>query len=409
MPLIPFLKYLKGFLRIKVWGFSPERFINLCGNKNILLWDISQEDGIYTMYISLKGFYALRQIVRKTGTKVTILKRYGLPFLVPSLLSRKIFLLGLLACVGCWIASSFFIWNIQVEGNQQITDDMFYSFLEEQQIRVGTRKKTVNLTELEKQIRIAFPEVTWTSAKQNGTRLEIVVKENDAPILPQEEEKALVGQDLVSPYEGEVVSMIVRKGVPKVKIGDTVEAGTLLVEGRIPIMNDDLTVREYQYVDADADVMIEHLLIQEETLPYDYIDKEYTGRSKKRIFIRVGKEEVRSLLELTYPYYDSVETESTPDWLKVLHIPVLWGSYTYREYQNVEHEYSLEEAKNILEDKMRLFLSNLTEKGVQIMEKDVKMDTRAGKWVITGAFRVREKVEEKKPTVMETPAPVESE
>ena len=42
--MVELLKNLKGYLRIKVWGFSPERFINLCGNKDILLWDIVKED-----------------------------------------------------------------------------------------------------------------------------------------------------------------------------------------------------------------------------------------------------------------------------------------------------------------------------------------------------------------------------
>jgi similar to stage IV sporulation protein len=403
--MIPFLKYLKGYLRIRVWGFSPERFINLCGNRNILLWDICQEDGIYTMYISLKGFYALRQIVRKTGTRVAILKRYGLPFFVPTLLSRKIFLLGLLVCVGCWIASSFFIWNIDIEGNIQITDDMFHSFLEGQQILVGTKKAGVDLTELEKQIRISFPEVTWTSAKIVGTKLMIDIKENDAPIMPDEEAAAGKGQDLITPYQGVVVSMIVRKGVPKVKIGDTVEAGALLVEGRIPVFNDDLTVREYQYVDSDADIVIAHVLSHEETLPYDYVAKDFTGRTKKRIFIRAGNRELRSLAEITYPYYDSVVSENTPRLFRDLRIPVFWGSYTYREYLNVEHEYSLEEAQYLLAEKMNQFLINLAEKGVQIIEKNVKMDTKAGQWVIGGSFLVQEKVEEKRATTIEAPMP----
>jgi similar to stage IV sporulation protein len=361
------------------------------------------------MYISLKGFYALRQIVRKTGTRVAILKRYGLPFFVPTILSRKIFLLGLLVCVGCWIASSFFIWHIEVGGNLQITDDMFHTFLESQEIRLGTKKDKVDLTELEKQIRAAFPAVTWTSAKIVGTKLEIDIKENDAPIMPAGEEQEIKGQDLVTPYQGVIVSMIVRRGVPKVKIGDTVEAGALLVEGRIPVVNDDLTVREYQYVDSDADIVIEHIMTHEETLPYDYMTKDFTGRTKKRIFVRAGNKELRSLTEITYPYYDSVVTEHTPKLFQDLNIPVFWGSYTYREYQNVEHEYSLEEAEYLLAEKMNQFLINLAEKGVQIIEKNVKMDTKAGQWIIGGSFLVHEKIEEKRPTTIEVPAPAPEE
>ena len=67
--MIVFLKYLRGYLRIRVWGFSPERFMNLCSNKGILLWNITRQGDAYEMCIDIKGFRQLRPIVRKTGTR----------------------------------------------------------------------------------------------------------------------------------------------------------------------------------------------------------------------------------------------------------------------------------------------------------------------------------------------------
>ena len=60
-----FFRYLRGYLKIKVWGYSPERFMNLCSNHHILLWDIARQEDCYTMYISLSDFYKLRPIVKK--------------------------------------------------------------------------------------------------------------------------------------------------------------------------------------------------------------------------------------------------------------------------------------------------------------------------------------------------------
>ncbi|MDR0948402.1 MAG: sporulation protein YqfD [Lachnospiraceae bacterium] len=390
--MIQFLKYLKGYLRIKVSGFSPERFMNLCSAHNILLWGITQKQGAYEMYISLKGFYQLRSIVRKTGTKVAILKRRGLPFFVPQLLSKKIFILGLLLSVGFWIASTFFIWKIELSGNYRITEDLFLTFLEEYDIRIGILKTKIELAELEKQIRSHFTEVTWTSTKIEGTRLLIAIKENDAPILTTEENTDSMGQDLISPYEGVVVSMIVRSGIPKVKIGDSVTMDQVLVSGQIPILNDDATIRQIDTVIADADVIVEHHMEHRETLPYDYTEKEYTGRSKKRYFIRFGQKELRSILEIPYRYYDSVLDEKKPGVLEDLKIPLLWGTYTYREYQVVEHEYSLEQAQEILQKKMEIFLADLAQKKVQIIDKNVRIDTIGGEWVIIGQLLVHEKV-----------------
>lgn len=397
--MIRFLKYLKGYVRIKVWGFSPERFMNLCGNRNLLLWDIEKEGETYYMCVSLDGFYQLRPIVRKTGTKAVILKRCGLPFLIPKLFARKVFLLGLVLCVAFWIGSAFFVWEISVDGNYQITEDVFLTFLEKNDVTVGSRKAGLDLENLEKLIRREFPEITWTSAKLNGTKLEIAVKENDAPVLPQETETRPGGMDLTAQYAGTVVSMIVRSGVPKVAVGDTVEPGTVLVEGKVPVLNEDATVREYQYVVPDADIYLEHWLTYEDTLPFDTLRRVYTGRTKTRYFLRLGGYELKMPQWKLFLVYDCVIRENKPALFEKLRIPVFWGSNTYREYQNVESVYRLEQAKDILGGRLADFLSRLEEKGVQIIEKNVKMDTADGMWRVTAQLNVRE------PAVLEEGTP----
>lgn len=388
--MIGLLKYLKGYVKIKVWGFSPERFMNLCSNRGILLWDIVREGDIYYMCVSLNGFYQLRPIVRKTGTRVAIMKRYGLPFFVPVILARKIFVIGLLLCVAFWIGSSYFIWDIRLSGNYQITEDIFTTFLKENQVNVGMKKKDLDIESLEKEIRRAFPEITWTSAKLDGTMLKIEIKENDAPIITAVNEEE-GGKDLVAEYDGKVISMIVRRGVPKVSIGDTVEKGTVMVEGKVPVYNEDATVREYQYVASDADIILEHEISYEDKLPFDYTKKEYTGRTKTRYFIRFGDKELKMAEEQPFLVYDCVIREKKPVVFEKLSIPVFWGSYEYREYLNVEYIYTAQEAKGLLADKMNSFLAGLEQKQARVMDKKASVTAGSGMWVINGTALVQEK------------------
>lgn len=397
--MIEFLKYMRGYLRIRVWGFSPERFMNLCSNKGILLWNIVREGDVYYMNINLKGFRSLRPIVRKTGTRVVILERYGLPFFLPKLLQRKIFVAGLFLAVAFWMWSSLYVWDIELEGNYQITTDVFQSFLTDNHVTIGTRKEQLDIENLEKEIRRQFPQVTWASARLSGTKLIIAIKENDAPILT-EEEKTAAGKDLVAEYDGTIVSIIVRSGVPMVKTGDVVEKGTVLVDGKVPVYNEDATVREYYLVDADADIIMEHTRNFSARLDFDYIKKEYTGREKKSYYFRVGEMELKLPGEDSYLVQDSLIRESRPLLFEKLSIPVYLGSRTDREYQNVEYEYTLEEARAALNEKLIAFIASLEEKGVQIIEKDVKIDTNSGSWVISGEFLVREPVGRSTATVM---------
>lgn len=381
--MLGILQFLKGYVRMKIWGVSPERFLNLCSNKNLLLWDICKEGEAYIMCISLSAFLQLRPIARKTGVRVVVLQRYGLPFLLPGLLKRKIFIAGLLLCVAFWIISYRFVWDISLEGNYQITQEVFADFLATQQVRVGMLKTDLDIGALEKEIRRAFPEITWTSARLSGTRLEISIKENDAPIVvPEEDHEG--GRDLVSEYSGVITSMIVRSGVPVAKIGDIVEEGTLLVEGRVPIYNEDATVREYKYITADADITVEHSISYQDTLPATYIQKTYTGRRSTRPFLRLGSRELKLPMERPYLVYDTVIQGHTPMALEKLSIPVSWGQYVYREYMNVEHEYTLKQAEALLVEKEMQFLATLEEKGVHIIEKDVKIEESSTCWTMEG-------------------------
>lgn len=381
--MLRILQFLKGYIRMKIWGVSPERFLNLCSNKNLLLWDISKDGDAYIMCISLKAFLQLRPIARKTGVRVVVLQRYGLPFLLPGLLKRKIFVAGLVLCILFWMVSYSFVWDISLEGNYQITQEVFSDFLASQEIHVGMRKTELDIGALEKEIRRAFPEITWTSARLSGTRLEISVKENDAPV-DTETEKPAGGQNLVSEYAGVITSMIVRNGVPMVKIGDIVEEGTLLVEGRVPIYNEDATVREYIYVAADADITVEHSITYQDSLPACYIQKVYTGRESARSFLRLGSRELKLPRERPYLVYDTVISGHTPLILEKLSVPISWGQYTYREYMNVEHAYTPEQAENLLAEKELQFLATLEEKGVHIIEKDVKIEGNSQCWTMEG-------------------------
>ena len=387
--MIGILKFLRGYVQIKVWGFAPERFLNLCSNKEILLWDIKKENDIFYMNISLSGFKKLRNIARKTRVRVVILKRCGLPFLLPQILKKKVFIAGLLFACFFWYWSSLHVWEISVEGNRTITDDMFSDFLDTQDVYIGIMSNKIDIESLEKEIRKTFSEITWTSVKLSGTELMIFVKENDAILSPIQEASAV---DLYAEKDGIIVDMIVRSGVPQVKIGDCIEPGTLMVSGSIPVYNDDGTIRGYQYTHADADIYVqrtENITIQ---LPFRYINKVYTGREATQYYLKLGEKLVKFGKDNPFLCSDTFMEYNRVSLLKGLDLPIHYGVYTYREYQNTDSVYTTEEAEKIFSEKYSVFLADLEEKGVQIIEKNVKIDTVGEMWILQGSLKVKEKI-----------------
>lgn len=392
--MIQVIRYLKGYLAIKVFGFSPERFMNLCSHHRIFLWDVENHGDYYTMKISLQGFYRLKGITRKTGTRVVITKRYGLPFLSTRMWKRRIFMLGLLGSLVFWIWMSRFIWAVEVEGNYYVTTDVFQDFLEENDVFVGMKKENVEIETLEKAIRARFNIVTWTSARIDGTRLLIQIKEND--LIPAEDEKSESaegeGQDLVAEKEGEVISIVTRSGIPKVTAGTAVAEGDILVEGSIPIMNEDGTVRRYDYCRADADIMLRCVYDMEEKLQEKYEQKLYTGNEKKFPFLMFGTKKLK-LPEFgeKYEQQDVVEEKRQLKLFGNYYLPVYFGRDLVREYVTEERVYTREQVKELFEEKIQKFIESLQEKGVQIIEKNVTIDKNAGVWKMNVDFLALEK------------------
>lgn len=374
--IIQLFKFLKGYVRIQVSGYSPERFLNLCSNHNILLWDIENYKDYYIMCISIKGFFRLKPILRKTRTKVVILKKNGLPFLMPGMWKRKIFLLGLLGCLIALNLLSNHIWAIEIVGNHNVTTDLFMDFLKEQGITYGMPKKEIDMEGLKKEIRNQYNIITWTSAKILGTKLLIQVKENI--VLPQVEEKeetTNTPMDLVTTKEGTIVKMITRNGTPMVAAGQKVLAGDVLVSGMIPILGEDGLVRAYQYCTADADIHLQCSYPYEDSVNYEYEKDEYTGEEKKSYYMEFfGYHLGLPHGKVKYESFDKVENKKQLKILDNLYLPIYVGTIQYREYKTVMKTYSKVEAKEILQERLRKFLATLEEKGVEIIQNNVKIE-----------------------------------
>lgn len=388
--MLRFFRYITGYLQIRVGGFAPERFMNLCSKRNIVLWDIRKDKTEYFMCIRLHDFYLLKPVVHKTKTRVVVLKRIGLPFFIPLLRQRKIFVAGIVFSLLFWGLQSFFVWDIKVEGNYRITQDQVLTFLQEQGVKCGILKKSLDIEKMEKEIRREFPFITWTSARLDGTKLKISIKENEVSAAKTQKEGPKA-TDLVSKYQGQIVSIIVRSGVPLVKRGDCVEPGMVLVDGKVPIYADDGTVKEYLLTKADADILIEHEMTKVWRLQKDYQTMEYTGRSIKTFYLQIGDRlEFKKNKRIPYPDYDILMEKKTWNICYRLKLPVWFGQYTYREYFLCEREYSKKEAEQYLNEKLLIFLKSLTQKGVQIIEKNVRIDISGEDYVLECSFLLRE-------------------
>lgn len=401
--LTRFIKFLKGYVVIRLSGYSPERFLNLCSHHHIILWGLRSVGTDYEMCISISGFRRLRPLVHKTRTKAVILERHGLPFILYHYRKRKLFAGGALLGMALLYVLSLFIWNIHVEGNYSLTDEVILAYLESTGVVHGMAKRNIHGEEIEAGLREYFEEITWTSAEVKGTRLIIHVQENEDQALDTipEEEPA----DLVSSGTGTIVSMIVRSGTPAVAEGMEVQKGDLLVGSRVEILDDAGETANAYYVHADADVRIRRTEHYKETFDMHYTKKIYTGETRDSYYLMIGQKRVQFRLwhPDAYEKSDFIAAEYPLKITENFYLPVVFGKSTEQEYTEEEAIYTKEEAVARAKEDWALFFEKLRIKGLQIIENNVKIDISGGECTAEGDYTVEESAVQEQAPVIKTP------
>ena len=397
--LLSLIRYIKGYLRISIIGYSPERFLNLCSHHHIYIWGLKPSGNRYEMYMSVAGFRKLKPIIKKTKTKVVILKRYGLPFFLHKYRKRKVFFAGAVGSVFAIYLMSCIIWNIHIEGNFTRTDETILEYLETQGVIHGMRKSKLDCAKIVRDIRKEFHDIIWVSASIEGTRLLIQVKENTDTMKEQEVNKGDFGTDLIASQDGKVVKIVTRSGMPKVKEGDRVKKGDVLVSGRIEILNDAKEVTEYQYQSADADVYIQSSFPYEDHISHIYEKKDYTDRKRTCLFVRMGDYILETgLLSKTYKNADIFMVENRCELGEHFYLPISYGVKTCKEYEWKKEKRSKEEIQFILTKEFQRFCKDLEKKGVEIVAKDVKIYNENQSASAKGKITLIQKAEERRNT-----------
>lgn len=401
------LQLFKGCLRISVEGEQTERFLNLCRCQKISLYEIARvKEQKLNASLYWKDFFKLLPIRRKTGVKIHILKKKGLPFWIHKNRRRKSFFAGIFLCGALMLLLSQRIWNIHIEGNIQYADPEILDFLEENGVVHGMTKGKVDCSEIAASLRRNYPEITWVSAKLSGTRLLLTVQEGKKQ---KKEQKNLSPCDLEAETEGEIVKMITRAGTPLVKTGEVCKPGDILVSGKVPIINDSKEVVRESYVHADADIYIRHTVSYYYEFPLAYEKEIPEEKIRKTYGLRFGNW-YASLYEGAEKGWKTVTEEFPLRITENFCLPLSFYLFTSTEYRKVKSVYTKEEAIQLAEKKLHLFEKKLMEKGVQISENNVKIDvnhtvcTSSGKLVIiekTGRETPVQQEEEKERTAVD--------
>lgn len=389
---------MRGYLLVHLTGYAPERFLNMCGKHNILIWNLqSAEDGYY-FNISVEGYKSLRSILKKTRTKAAIKERHGMPFFLHRYRGRKMFALGVLLFVGMLFYTSRFIWNIEINGNSYLSKETILEFLAEEDADFGTKISSIDCTKLEETLRSDYPEVIWTSIKIYGTKLTVDIQES---LLPEQAYGAKDEEvcDIVAAKDGIITYMITRHGTPVVKIGAEVKKGDCLVSGEIAINSDFGDVAGYLYERADADIHAQVTYIYEELISRSYKEKIFTEEPELHYAVQIGDIVIKNpFVAMPEDMYDETVENVQLRLGENFYFPIFLKKITCQSYVLEQKEYTEEEAKKVAEEHFLQYLTNLEEKGIQITQKNVMIKKVNRNYLVSGTVTAVESIVSYQPT-----------
>ena len=362
-----------GTVRVRVTGGSLARFLNLCAFAGIGIERVVWREEACFFTVGVRDFFRCRPYAKKAGVRLKIVKKSGLSFFLYRNRRRKLWAAGLVSFLFLLWFFTLFLWDISFEGNRRYTDDELAHFLQSRGIVCGIRKSRVSCSGLEEEIREAFDGITWVSARLSGTRLTVSVRENEAPPFVPDTEGDEAPGDLVAEADAVITSVVVRRGLALVKAGDAVTAGQLLVTGTVPIRDDAGQTAGERYVRADADVIGIRTRVEKKEFSLWHRVGTPTGRVRRGLALTAG---TLGFVWL-WPAKDGEwQTEVRYRRLKLpsgASLPLAAGSVVSREISSYEARYTQEELLALAEDFKRQTAEKFVEKGVHIIENNVKI------------------------------------
>jgi similar to stage IV sporulation protein len=338
--------YLRGYVIILVEGYFLEKFINICTHRQIYLWDIKrQKDCRMKLKLSIQGFRLIRPIARKTGCRVRIAGKRGLPFLMNRYRKRKTFLVGAVAFILLFFFLSSFVWDVEISGNQKMVTEVVSRQLASMGIKPGVWKYGINTDRVADDLVLGNEEIAWVGVILKGTRIRVTVKER---VLPPEIIPVDVPCNIVANRDGLIKAVIAKEGQDLVKAGDTVTRGQVLISGRVVNKNDETKVRMVHAMGT-----VEARTWYEGTSPVvvKTIEQVRTGRKKdhyslvvldKRLPLFHGK--------IGFSNFEKIEIRKRLSLGEDMVFPFAFTIDSYYEIQDVENEMELEEAEQLAAD-----------------------------------------------------------
>ncbi|MGG3453000.1 putative stage IV sporulation protein YqfD [compost metagenome] len=385
----PALSQLRGIVTIRVRGGSIEQLVNELSRQGIDVWDVKPlPGGQMDMKVSLSDFFRLRPPLKRTGCRMSIRGRSGLPFVLARVWKRKGFIAGFALFVAAIFCLSSLIWDVEVKGNEEIAaHDVLQAAKQEGIYPFQWIFRLPDQDKLSAELTRKLPGTSWVGVTRTGTRITIQVVEATKP----KDQKLVSPSHLVSKHDAVITHIYAEKGQPEVGKNDRVKKGQVLVsgfQGGKPIVPE-ANIRGIVWHEYNIQV------------PQVYRQKVYTGERKQRGYLYFGNTAIQltGYGKVTYAQSETMTDEDPLTW-RGWKLPIGWMTEKVMETTELELKRTEEQAKQEgIERAKRDILAKYGTDSVIMDQKILHEKADNGKVYIKVHFEVEQNIAEEVPIV----------
>lgn len=226
--MINIIRYILGFVKIKISSENPEMMLNKLISKGINIWCVERYNDYIVLCLLLKDYLKIRKLRRevKTTKRIKIIEKHGLKIDVKQIKPRKSIVIGFIIVLAINIFLSNFIWIVDVNGANQINTTDIIRECENIGVKIGCYRNKINTYDAAQSLALAYDKIAWVSLNVEGSKVTVNITESD-----ESEKYKDKSSNIIASTDGVIKSIQDIKGSRSISIGQTVKKGDILISG----------------------------------------------------------------------------------------------------------------------------------------------------------------------------------
>ena len=354
-----------GYVKFSLIGTECEEFLSRSLNEGIKIYDIENDEGIIYAKTSPSHYFLLASSVKDFHVRMRIAEKRGIRFKAYRYRNRYGLIAGALAYGLILLLCSGIVWDINITGNERISDESILEFLAENGIYPGASRKELDTTLTELNALLSFEDLAWISIENEGSRVN--VKLNERISNPENGLSISTPCNIVASHEGIIVEAEVYRGTMLYETGSGVAEGDIIVSG---IINDGAGNISINH--ADAKIIAEY---EEEVSFYQQFSTVEKVKTNEKHYSEYFK-----LFGFTFPnkaeqYTGGYTYTSNSYEVRLFGIKMPWTRVLVEgtKTEDIEVTRTVNDVKRLLERELEMYELNFLKKQ-EIIDRDIEYE-----------------------------------